>query len=137
MGESFFVGDAAGRPDNWKSGYTKDFASTDRKFAINIGIKFYTPEEFFLGEAPAIFDLGPFDPKGLLEVSSASNSWLDSSKIVGEKHLVIFVGPPAAGKTKFFKDHFESLDCRLVEDANYNFKDLLSKGKTIVVGTLF
>lgn len=33
---SFFVGDAAGR--------TNDFASTDRKWAININISFYTPE---------------------------------------------------------------------------------------------
>jgi bifunctional polynucleotide phosphatase/kinase len=33
---SFFVGDAAGRAG--------DFASTDRKWAVNIGIRFYTPE---------------------------------------------------------------------------------------------
>jgi hypothetical protein len=33
---SFFVGDAAGRAG--------DFASTDRKWAVNIGIPFYTPE---------------------------------------------------------------------------------------------
>jgi bifunctional polynucleotide phosphatase/kinase len=33
---SYFVGDAAGRAD--------DFASTDRKFALNVGIQFYTPE---------------------------------------------------------------------------------------------
>lgn len=34
--DSYFVGDAAGRPD--------DFASTDRKFALNVGIQFHTPE---------------------------------------------------------------------------------------------
>jgi bifunctional polynucleotide phosphatase/kinase len=34
--DSYFVGDAAGRAD--------DFASTDRKFALNAGIQFYTPE---------------------------------------------------------------------------------------------
>jgi hypothetical protein len=34
--DSYFVGDAAGRAD--------DFASTDRKFALNVGIQFYTPE---------------------------------------------------------------------------------------------
>jgi bifunctional polynucleotide phosphatase/kinase len=34
--DSYLVGDAAGRPD--------DFASTDRKFALNVGIQFYTPE---------------------------------------------------------------------------------------------
>jgi len=39
--ESFFVGDAAGRE------YPKgkpDFSSTDRKWALNIGLPFFTPE---------------------------------------------------------------------------------------------
>ena len=36
MTESYFVGDAAGRPD--------DHSGTDRKWAMNAGLKFYTPE---------------------------------------------------------------------------------------------
>jgi hypothetical protein len=36
MTEACFVGDAAGRPD--------DHSGTDRKWAINAGLKFYTPE---------------------------------------------------------------------------------------------
>ena len=36
MAESYFVGDAAGRPN--------DHAGTDRKWAMNAGLKFYTPE---------------------------------------------------------------------------------------------
>ncbi|KAJ5072582.1 bifunctional polynucleotide phosphatase/kinase [Anaeramoeba ignava] len=40
--KSFFVGDAAGRK--------KDFSNSDLKFAENIGIEFYTPEQFFLDE---------------------------------------------------------------------------------------
>ena len=34
--ESYFVGDAAGRPN--------DHSGTDRKWATNAGLKFYTPE---------------------------------------------------------------------------------------------
>ena len=45
---SFFVGDAAGRPANPMTGKAKDFKCTDRLFAINAGLTFYTPEEFFL-----------------------------------------------------------------------------------------
>lgn len=36
MTEAYFVGDAAGRPG--------DHSGTDRKWAINAGVKFYTPE---------------------------------------------------------------------------------------------
>jgi len=37
--DSFYVGDAAGRKN--------DFSDSDLKFAENIGITFYTPEEYF------------------------------------------------------------------------------------------
>jgi bifunctional polynucleotide phosphatase/kinase len=39
---SIYIGDAAGRPG--------DFSDSDKKFAENIGIPFFTPEEFFLGK---------------------------------------------------------------------------------------
>ena len=45
---SFYVGDAAGRIKTNK--YKKDHSDSDRKFAENIGITFYTPEVFFLNE---------------------------------------------------------------------------------------
>lgn len=38
---SFFVGDAAGRQFQKRK---EDFASTDRKWSLNVDIKFYTPE---------------------------------------------------------------------------------------------
>lgn len=65
---SFFVGDAAGRDYPKNPGKKKDFASTDRKWALNVEIPFFTPEvippvvrttfilivgqEYFLGKAP-------------------------------------------------------------------------------------
>lgn len=51
---SLYVGDAAGRAKDWMKGKPKDFSCTDRMFAANVGVSFYTPETFFqeLPEAP-------------------------------------------------------------------------------------
>lgn len=46
--KSFYCGDAAGREKT--KDCKKDFADTDYKFAINLNIKFYTPESFFTKE---------------------------------------------------------------------------------------
>ena len=42
LAASLFVGDAGGRKA------PKDYSDSDRKFAENIGVKFHTPEEYFL-----------------------------------------------------------------------------------------
>ena len=42
MTEAYFVGDAAGRPG--------DHSGTDRKWAVNAGVKFYTPEVRLSGD---------------------------------------------------------------------------------------
>lgn len=48
LAESMYIGDAAGRPAVGKK--KKDFSFSDRLFALNVGVKFFTPEEHFLGE---------------------------------------------------------------------------------------
>ena len=42
-----YVGDAAGRPKEGPR--KKDFSAGDLKLAINVGVPFQTPEQFFLG----------------------------------------------------------------------------------------
>lgn len=62
--KSFYCGDAAGREANWIGKRKKDFSCSDRLFAMNIGLKFYTPEEYFQGHAPTSkFTLPGFDPR--------------------------------------------------------------------------
>ena len=68
LSQSFYVGDAAGRPKNWKPGASKDFSPADRMFAANIGLQFHTPEEYFFGEPEAkTFDWGRPNPSEFLQ----------------------------------------------------------------------
>jgi len=63
---SFFVGDAAGRQYSKGKG---DFSSTDRKWAQNIEITFYTPEVEIFKPIPKIDEIKA-SPGILLETSS-------------------------------------------------------------------
>lgn len=49
MVNSFYCGDAAGRLANWAPGKKKDHSMADKLLAENLGLKFYLPEQFFLG----------------------------------------------------------------------------------------
>lgn len=61
--ESFFCGDAAGRPANCEPNKKKkDFSSADRLFALNVKLKFFTPEEYFLSWKTPTFILPEFCP---------------------------------------------------------------------------
>ncbi|CAH0751422.1 unnamed protein product [Diatraea saccharalis] len=51
--DSFYCGDAAGRAANWAPGKKKDHSMVDKLMAENLGLKFYTPEQFFLGHSIA------------------------------------------------------------------------------------
>jgi bifunctional polynucleotide phosphatase/kinase len=107
--ESFFVGDAAGR--------INDFSCSDRKFALNIGINFYTPEEYFLNYNKQKFNIG-FNPFLNIQDSKiySSNQLINNQlyiqnlilQFLGEPsqlQLIIMVGPPASGKTTICKKY--------------------------------
>ncbi|KAG8897496.1 hypothetical protein FRB99_008114 [Tulasnella sp. 403] len=100
LASSFYVGDAAGRPG--------DHHVSDRLYALNVGIPFYTPEEFFLKKSPRKFTLRGFHPSSLTSDPAASLS--TSSPFVPPNptspEIVLFVGYPSVGKTSFYKKHF-------------------------------
>ncbi|XP_041657837.1 bifunctional polynucleotide phosphatase/kinase [Cheilinus undulatus] len=103
--ESFYVGDAAGRPENWAPGKKKkDFSCSDRLFALNIGLQFLTPEEYFLGWKAAPYKLPSFDPRAIdssLSLYDPPSASLTSSKT----EVIVAVGFPASGKSTFFHTH--------------------------------
>lgn len=103
--QSVFVGDAAGRPENWAPGKKKkDFSSSDRLFALNIGLQFFTPEEYFLGWKSAPYKLPEFDPRKL--DSSARLYDPPSASLISTKtEVIVAVGFPASGKSTFFHSH--------------------------------
>uniref|UniRef100_A0A2S2PS51 Bifunctional polynucleotide phosphatase/kinase n=1 Tax=Schizaphis graminum TaxID=13262 RepID=A0A2S2PS51_SCHGA len=101
---SFFCGNAAGRPvrfDSKRKPIKKDKSCCDRLFAMNIGLKFYTPEEYFLKKPTAeVFALPAFNPNDVL-----SNIFYTdlSSKVLFSSHkeMIIMVGCPGSGKSFF------------------------------------
>lgn len=123
---SFYCGDAAGRAKNWKPNKPKDFNCSDRAFAFNIGVKFYTPEEYFLKEEAADFAWDSVDPEEMVRKYSKAPL---AVKLVpkGKQELVLLVGPPASGKSTFYRRNFG-------QDPNYvwiNCDTLKTKDKCV------
>jgi len=106
---SIYVGDAAGRPKSWKKGKKKDHSCSDRKFAMNLRIKFNTPDEFFFGEKEYTnWSLDGFDIKSLQKEQKAP---YEAEQLISKKQeVIIFQGFPASGKTTFYKRYFEPKD---------------------------
>ncbi len=109
---AMYIGDAAGRP--------KDHSAVDIKFAQNSGVSlgpasgselrfsakaenlvsFFTPEEYFNDEEPVLGDFG-FNPHSIVPSINIHN--LD---IPDTQELVVFIGYPGCGKSKFAKEYF-------------------------------
>ena len=94
----------------WQSPARGNTNSSYSHLAANIGIRFYTPEEFFLKAETEEFDHG-FDPALHLNMTES----LEASELVtapkkpslsftknDPQELVIFCGSPGAGKSTFF-----------------------------------
>lgn len=89
-----FVGDAAGRPD--------DFADSDIKFAYNVDIPFATPEQYFLGSTTKI-TLTLTDYSEILVSKKVADderiSIMNCIAAIDKPVAVFMCGPPASGKS--------------------------------------
>ncbi len=124
----FFVGDAAGRD--------KDHSCVDRKFAYNIGIEFYTPEEYFEGSdtTKSTFHL---DKIGKNTLKDVVDDWqLPKMK---SPYIAILIGAPGSGKSSFAKQYLPntsivSLDVTKTKAKTFKlFKELLNSGINITI----
>jgi bifunctional polynucleotide phosphatase/kinase len=104
INNSFYCGDALGRSD--------DFADTDLKFALNIGLNIYSPEQLF-------------SKKKLMDLSNINNNNLINNIIFkpqlyfkkpkklnikqsNNREVIIIVGCPASGKSNIVSTYFNT-----------------------------
>ncbi|CAJ0920307.1 unnamed protein product, partial [Mesorhabditis belari] len=101
--DSFYVGDAAGRHKT-KIRAKKDHSAADRLFASNVGLKFYTPEQFFFNQKEEE-PWGPisFDPKEYISRHLSLLEPKDAPLASEEKEVIVLVGFPGSGKSTLAK----------------------------------
>jgi bifunctional polynucleotide phosphatase/kinase len=152
--ESIFVGDAVGRKG--------DYSDSDIKFAINIGIKFMTPEEFFDDSNKFPYNTLVKNLKGLNPVEylhhydtklSASvhkqnqeslSQLVEIFKQSENVKIILMVGSPASGKTsltKVIKDKIGNTDILSLDELKTKtkmkskLKELLPEHNLIIDST--
>lgn len=95
--QAFYCGDAGGRIYN----KNKDFSICDRFFAHNIGIKYYTPEEFFNSDQKNYPINNPYSDLQINYINQFNINY-------NNKEMIILVGKPASGKTYFTHKYYSS-----------------------------
>ncbi|KAJ6440651.1 bifunctional polynucleotide phosphatase/kinase [Purpureocillium lavendulum] len=143
---SFFVGDAGGRvaglagDSDGVAATAKDFSCSDRNFAHNVGIDYKTPEEFFLGHKPRNFQRD-FDLANFPYHQEAPPSAAPILEKTNDKDVVIFCGPPGAGKSTFFWNHLKPLGYERINQDTLKTRDkcvqaakeMLARGASVAI----
>jgi bifunctional polynucleotide phosphatase/kinase len=129
---SFYVGDMAGRKN--------DKYDTDIKFALNLKIKFYTPEEFFLNDKTIL----EYKLSGYLLNNNSKNTKINIPPQMYQ--MVIISGYPGSGKShlmnKFLNDPREpKYECFSRDNLGNKFhkklEQAMEQGKPVVIEGLY
>lgn len=105
MGQSVYVGDAAGRPENKMLKKKKDHSHADRFFALNLGIAFQTPEEHFLKQSPPKWIPAAFDARSALNDGDTASS--STFTLSDQTEVILMVGGPGSGKSNFCQTYLK------------------------------
>ncbi|KAL4714003.1 hypothetical protein ACJJTC_005634 [Scirpophaga incertulas] len=137
--DSLYCGDAAGRVANWAPGKKKDHSMADKLLAENLGIKFYTPEQFFLGHSiqNVPFSEPEFNPK------KYKSGPFNENLISDDLEILVLVGFPGSGKSFLSKQiekksNFKYVSvCRDIlgswQKCAAEATKLLQRGKSVIV----
>lgn len=111
---------------------------------MNLGIGFYSPEEYFLGETARDFTHSFKPADHLIEDSSpttplSSDPPFDPST---EQEILVFCGSPGAGKSTFFRRYLQPLGYGRVNQDLLKTrpkcvaaaKEFLKEGKSVAIG---
>jgi bifunctional polynucleotide phosphatase/kinase len=121
--DSMYIGDAAGRHD--------DHSDSDRKFALNAGLQFYTPEMFFLDkkETLPLLKYPVFEKKDMV-INSIPKKY--------DKEVIILIGAPASGKstiasnlTDYVRINKDTLKTTI--KCHKAYEDALKSNKNVVI----
>ncbi|KAI6654898.1 Sodium-independent sulfate anion transporter-like [Oopsacas minuta] len=146
IADSFYCGDAAGRPEDKPIGKRKDFSDSDLKFAHNVSLTFYTPEELFLGQEPPSLSFGnkfnPYEYRNDIELNKIHLLSPEGAKIpFEEQELILLVGCQASGKSSFYREHLAANGYIHISQDILKSRDkcllsteqLLTAGKNVVI----
>jgi bifunctional polynucleotide phosphatase/kinase len=124
---TFYVGDAVGR--------SGDFSDSDYKFALNLGVKFFTEQEFF-NDKKEQYKIKGFNPKNI------EYEEYNIDKLI-EPYMILLMGMPGSGKSTFYKDNFKNINMysqdiyktkpKLIKELN---KNILNKKSVVIEGLL-
>ena len=126
--QSLYVGDAAGRV--YAKGQGKDFADSDFKLALNVGVPFQVPEVFFKQWKDRVHNVLPV-PSPMTKLSTCPGVPIDPVVYTGGKHeqeVVLLVGPAGSGKSTFARALIEMNNSQGHEYLYVN-QDTVNNGK--------
>ena len=126
--KSFFCGDAGGRVD--------DHSDVDRKFALNIGIDYFTPENMFQNNTTnEKFKLSGVVPSELFKTIKSRKICFEPQK----KELIIMVGFQGSGKSDFIKKYISGYQiigndiCKSKAQCIKLATEFMEKGMSVVI----
>lgn len=92
----------------------KDFSDTDRKFALNLKIKFLHRNEFIYGDKHNVvydeYNYPPLDYINFKDYENDEDNNYEHNFIGKQKEMIINVGFPASGKSRFTENIIKKYD---------------------------